>query len=169
MTREELFLLLPKNCVGIECGVKHGKGAGHILRNLNPKKLILVDTWKPEERGDTRYKYVCDQFTAEIASGLVDVIRADCAAVLHLLSLYGPDWIHADFGVNSYVASVLPGLFSILHPEGYFLVRGYLHENPANKIAVVIDRLLDGYATEVARSEKPVDDTVAILLRKNRW
>lgn len=96
----ERALIIPGG-TGCELGVLRGNHAMFLLKTFAPKKLYLVDWWKaqvPEHQGrrDRQYQNVCTMFGAEIASGVVSVIRSkteECSDVIPFQSL---DWLVID-------------------------------------------------------------------------
>ncbi len=116
--RVEILKRLPAISVGAEVGTYMGAFAQMILEQLNPKKLILIDSWvglQGESQAgswyetvdqnymDEIYEMVRQRFSTEVADGTVEIIR-DFSTTAFLGITDGQlDWTYID-GDHSYEA-----------------------------------------------------------------
>lgn len=145
--RRELLAALPSGAVCAEIGTWRGDFAELILRDRQPRELLLIDAW--EHRGEDAYEdasyggrmeggqqaldemhaAVSERFAAEIARGQVRIVRmrsTEAAATLAPASL---DWVYVD-GDHSYegVKADLEAFFEAVKPGGLIAGDDYGHE-----------------------------------------
>ena len=99
-----------KHGIGCELGVRHGEHAKTLLDVTNPTKLHLVDVWGLDSQLASvfqnerqvrhnrmkLFERVKGQFRKEIASGQVEIHRADIADALPTFEDKYFDWIYID-------------------------------------------------------------------------
>lgn len=133
--REQLIECLPQGGVIAELGVFTGEFSAKILEICRPKKLHLIDPWKPEDsplyrdrdyntvaEHEKRYQSVIKRFEREIASGQVEVHRATSEEMKNQFSDAYFDWIYVD-GLHQFepVFSDLKNYEFKVKPNGYIL------------------------------------------------
>lgn len=136
--RLELLKKMPQHSVCAEIGVHVGDFANHILEQVQPKKLHLIDPWKYFEEDvykdsyyggpsvsqqlmDERYTYTKERFKNEIANGTVVIHRdfSDAASVLFPEKYF--DWIYIDGNhLYEYVKKDLSLYYPKIKPGGFF-------------------------------------------------
>ena len=114
--RRQLLKRLPKNGVGCEIGTWEGEFAAHLLRELEPETLYLIDPWtfqpeypnrwyggaiaKNKEEMDLRFHRVKSMFAnneqVKIHRGTIDTFSTSAICAPNTL-----DWVYID-GNHSY-------------------------------------------------------------------
>jgi len=85
--------------VGAEIGVNEGQFAYFCLSKLSPKKLFLIDPWRPWAFGtnkdylDKQYQRVCDYFSNNTA---ITVIRKTSVEASYLFEDASLDYVYID-------------------------------------------------------------------------
>ena len=98
LNRRELLTHLANRAVVAEIGVGAGRFSEVILREAEPHRLHLVDSWASQRYGDELRQSVENQFAPEIMSGQVSVHRTDSRGGAALFPSAYFDWIYIDTG-----------------------------------------------------------------------
>jgi hypothetical protein len=107
-SRLHLLNALPNNNKAAEIGVFRGELSGEILFNCNPNELFLIDCWNVSENpddalcfrnkveGDVIYNEVLNNFSAQISSGQINIIRDYTTNCVDKFPDKFFDWIYLD-------------------------------------------------------------------------
>ncbi|HEV2360382.1 MAG TPA: class I SAM-dependent methyltransferase [Acidimicrobiales bacterium] len=119
--RSFVYPLLGTGAVGAEIGVWKGDFSAELLRRVSPSKLYLVDPWafvtkdgyedamyggkvaQSQADMDAIHEGVRARFSAEIAGGVVEVLRGGSAEIVGELEDGSLDWAYVD-GDHTYDA-----------------------------------------------------------------
>jgi len=96
LDRSELLEALPKDGIVAELGVDQGNYSGEIISRNRPKKLYLIDVWNTARYPEEKYLEVKEKFRKEIASGAVEIIRADSIEAMTSFPDKFFDWVYVD-------------------------------------------------------------------------
>ena len=112
--RRRLLAILPKHSVGAEIGVWKGDFSAQILRQVQPRKLHLIDPWKFVDQGeyakawygggkklgqegmDAIAETVCERFSSETASGCMEIHRLPSTEAATQFQDNYFDWVYID-------------------------------------------------------------------------
>jgi hypothetical protein len=95
--RTALLHRIPKNLVACEVGVAFGDFSQLIMEICQPRKLFLIDSWNFQGRYDnTALNKVNEKFVEDIASGCVEIIRADSLGGMTQLADQSVDFLYLD-------------------------------------------------------------------------
>ncbi len=94
--RQALLAHLPKAGNVCELGVNEGDFSADILRITRPRTLKLVDPWDSRRYGEKKYQAVAKRFSAEIASGQVELLRGYSTGIGPQIADGSLDWVYVD-------------------------------------------------------------------------
>ena len=149
LTRLDLLKLLPKGGEAAEIGVAEGAFSRHILRDVQPRRLHLIDPWEHQARDDyqtdrygnvaadvqeSRFQQVSAAFAAEVASGQVELLRHYSSDAAGRFAAGQLDWVYLD-GLHSEagVAADLKDYAPKVRQGGFLLGHDYTNHEPAQR------------------------------------
>lgn len=147
--RKFLLNMMPKNGVCAEIGVERGLFSVQILKHTKPKKLYLIDSWKPEywdsnqQNGKKVYDTVLKTF-GSIKS--VDIIRSESAKASKQFPDSFFDWIYIDAD-HSYqsVKTDLELYFRTVKPNGFITGDDYGHPKKHLEVTEAVNDFIKKY------------------------
>lgn len=138
--RKHLLEVLPKNGIIAELGVDNGYFTEQIIKISNPKKLYLIDTWSSERYNQNRFELVKKNFSEEIKSKRVEILRSNSVEAAKLFQNNYFDWIYIDTD-HSYVTTTqeLNAYESKIKTNGFICGHDYVMGNwsKSNKYGVI--------------------------------
>lgn len=95
-TRLDMLKQLPKNAIVAEIGVAKGGFSEKIIKQTNPKKLHLVDSWRSKVFDNKAKATVQKRFEEQIKLGIIEVHHGDSEKILHSFPDKHFDWVYLD-------------------------------------------------------------------------
>lgn len=140
MDRIEMLTAVPRNSRGAELGVCLGDFSAHLLEQIDPEQLFLVDVWQHIDLGYQdklmghdgiqlkRYRSVVRRFGLDPR---VRIIRDLSVAIQDLLPAGYLDWIYID-GDHSYrgCRADLAAAATVVRPDGIIMGHDYDPDHP---------------------------------------